>query len=61
MKLMRACDCPTVKCRHNPCERHSKKVLGYLNWFSWAERQIKKQTQCLDCGLWFFPDEMNFN
>jgi uncharacterized OB-fold protein len=33
---------------------------GYIAWDEWASAQIKgglKQSQCSECGLWFFPQE----
>lgn len=33
---------------------------GYIAWHEWAEAQGKgglKQSQCGECGLWFFPQE----
>lgn len=33
---------------------------GYTAWHEWAEAQRKgglKQSQCVECGLWFFPQE----
>lgn len=40
--------------------KHKPKKLSYVQWFTWAEKQIKKgkvQTQCPLCKLWFFPNE----
>lgn len=34
---------------------------GYIQWHEWAEKQTKKgikQTQCPQCHLWFFPEEL---
>lgn len=34
--------------------------LGYLAWHEWADAQVKgglKQSQCKECGLWYFPQE----
>lgn len=33
---------------------------GYIAWHEWAEVQTKgglKQSQCGECGLWYFPQE----
>jgi hypothetical protein len=33
---------------------------GYMEWFAWADVQLKaglKQTPCRKCRLWFFPNE----
>lgn len=46
------------------CARHVKTymdTLGYNLWHYEADRRYKKgerQTQCPDCQLWFFPDEL---
>jgi hypothetical protein len=35
---------------------------GYLDWHAWAEVQHKaglRQSQCCDCSLWRYPQEMS--
>ncbi len=35
---------------------------GYMDWHEWAKVQHKaglRQTQCSECGLWKFPQELS--
>lgn len=39
----------------------SQPPYGYVAWHGWAEAQHKhglRQTQCQECGLWNFPQEL---
>lgn len=43
------------------CDTHKVVAEGYLVWHAWAHEQNKKgikQSQCLVCGRWLFPEEM---
>lgn len=51
---------PTVVERRG-CSHHNMLDLGYVAWHEEAERRAAsgwEQTQCSDCGLWLWPDEV---
>ena len=44
----------------NPCRTHKIDDKSYLVWQAYARERNKKgdkQTQCNDCGRWFYEDE----
>ncbi|MEJ7647397.1 MAG: hypothetical protein WKF87_22580 [Chryseolinea sp.] len=46
---------------NEPCSKHKPTKLAYgLAWFYWvaAHGRKAKQTQCKDCGRWYFKEEM---
>ena len=48
-------DLPKSECNHKNVFEKS-----YLDFQKWAQEKIdnkEKQTQCQNCGLWFFKDE----
>lgn len=45
----------------NEWTKGSMPPYGYVDWHNWAEAQHKhglRQTCCVDCGLWRFPQEL---
>ena len=44
-----------------PCKHHKPNNLRYLKWAEWSEAKREAgevQSQCPDCGRWYFPEEI---